>query len=127
MEQQNTPTPTPQPTSQPTPTPTSAKKAPAMAIVAYILFFIPLLTGDAKKDSFVKFHVKQGLTLFILVVLINVIKGILPYQIIWSFGWIFWLLSLGTLVLLIMGISNAWNNKREPLPVIGKFADLFKF
>ncbi|MBP6855591.1 MAG: hypothetical protein KBC26_01280 [Candidatus Pacebacteria bacterium] len=33
------------------------KKNIAMAIVAYILFFIPLLT-DAKNDPFVKYHVK---------------------------------------------------------------------
>ena len=46
-------------------------KNTTMAIIAYIIFFVPLLTGDAKKDSFVKYHVKQGLVLFLLVVLIN--------------------------------------------------------
>lgn len=119
MEQQNAPAPVSQPPT--------VGKAPVMAIVAYILFFIPLLTGDAKKDPFVKFHVKQGLILFILAVLINIVRGIMPYQFLWSFGWIFWLLSLGTGILCLIGIMNAWNNKQEPLPLIGKFSSYFKF
>ncbi|MFA6394056.1 MAG: hypothetical protein WCW25_04255 [Patescibacteria group bacterium] len=100
------------------------KKNIAMAIVAYILFFIPLLTGDAKKDSFVKYHTKQGLVLFLLVVLINVIGRIMPFYFWYSINWI---LSLGTLVLLIIGISNAVGGKETPLPLIGKFSDVFKF
>ncbi len=95
-----------------------------MAIIAYILFFIPLLTGDAKKDSFVKYHTKQGLVLFLLVALLNVVDWIMPFYFWWTINWI---LSLGALVLLIVGISNAASGKQEPLPVIGKFSDYFKF
>ena len=95
-----------------------------MAVIAYILFFVPLLTGDAKKDSFVKYHVKQGLVLFLLAVLIQVVGMIIPFY--------FWytinqLLGLCVLVLLILGIVNVVNGKEVPLPVIGKFADVFKF
>lgn len=96
----------------------------AMAVIAYILFFVPLLTGDAKKDPFVKYHVKQGLVLFLLVVLINVLGWIVPFYLWLTFSWI---LSLATLVLFVVGIVNAVNGKQEPLPVIGKFSDLFKF
>ncbi len=99
------------------------KKNTAMAVLAYIIFFIPLLTGDAKKDAFVKYHTKQGIVLFLLVVLINVLGWIVPFYFWFSISWI---LSLGTLVLLILGIINAVNGKQEPLPVIGKFADIFK-
>jgi len=99
-------------------------KNTTMAIIAYIIFFVPLLTGDAKKDSFVKYHVKQGLVLFLLVVLINVIGWVIPFYFWYSISW---LLSLGTLVLLIIGISNAVGGKEHPLPVVGKFADMFKF
>jgi len=99
----------------------------AMAVLAYILFFVPLLTGDAKKDDFVKFHTKQGLVLFLTVVLINVVRWMMPFQLYWTLGWVFWLLSLGTLVLLIVGIINAVNGKKEMLPVIGKMEKLFKF
>lgn len=99
-------------------------KNTTMAAIAYILFFVPLLTGDARKDPFVKYHVKQGLVLFLLVVLINVIGWIIPFYFWFTVSWI---LSLGTLVLLILGIINAVNGKQEPLPIVGKFADVFKF
>ncbi|MBU2542140.1 hypothetical protein KJ785_01100 [Patescibacteria group bacterium] len=99
-------------------------KNTTMAIIAYIIFFVPLLTGDAKKDPFVKYHTKQGLVLFFLMVLINVIGWIIPFYFWYTFSWI---LSLGVLVLLIIGISNAVGGKEQPLPVIGKFADMFKF
>jgi len=95
-----------------------------MAIVAYILFFVPLLTGDAKKDTFVKYHTKQGLVLFLLAVLINVIGWTIPFYFWYSISW---LLSLSTLVLLVIGISNAAAGKEQPLPLIGGFADVFKF
>jgi len=98
-----------------------------MAVLAYILFFVPLLTGDAKKDEFVKFHTKQGLVLFFASFLINAIHWMLPYSLYWTFGWVFTLLSLGILVLLIIGIINAVNGKKEPLPVIGSLSEMFKF
>lgn len=99
-------------------------KNTAMAVIAYILFFVPLITGDAKKDAFVKYHTKQGLALFLLVVLLNMINWIIPFYFWWTINW---LLSLGALVLLIIGISNAVGGKQQPLPLIGGFADIFKF
>lgn len=93
-------------------------------IIAYILFFIPFLTGHVKKDSFVKYHTKQGLVLFLLVALINIVGWIVPFYFWYSISW---LLSVGTLILLIIGIANAANGKEQPLPLIGQFANLFKF
>lgn len=104
--------------------PSVGKPNTAMSVIAYILFFIPLLTGDAKKDAYVKYHTKQGLVLFLLVVLLNIINWIMPFYFWWTINW---MLSLGTLVLLIIGIINAAGGKKEPLPLIGKFADIFKF
>ena len=99
----------------------------AMAVLAYILFFVPLLTGDAKKDEFIKFHTKQGLVLFLIVVALNIIHWIMPFSLYWTLGWLFWLLNLGTVVLLIIGIVNAVNGKKEPLPLVGSLANMFKF
>jgi uncharacterized membrane protein len=95
-----------------------------MAVLAYLLFFVPLLTGDAKKDSFVMYHTKQGLVLFIAAVIVNFLGIFLPFYVWAMFGWI---LSLGILVLFIFGIMNAVNGKEEPLPLIGQFASKFKF
>jgi uncharacterized membrane protein len=96
------------------------KKNTGMAVIAYIVFFIPLLT-DAKNDPFVKYHVKQGLVLFIGYI-IEMFVGTVPV-----FGWIISpLLGILLLILLIIGIINAVNGKEKPLPIVGDFAEKFK-
>jgi len=100
-----------------------------MAAIAYVLFFIPLLTDD-KKDPYVKYHVKQGLALLILGVIVWIINSII-YQIFPFYAWyiarmISWILNLGLFVLFVMGVLNAFGNKEKPLPVIGKFAEKIK-
>lgn len=96
-------------------------KNTGMAVVAYILFFIPLLT-DAKDDPFVKFHVKQGLLIFIGFIAANMISFMF-----FPLVFISYILQLGLMVLVILGIINALHGKEEPLPLIGHFADIFKF
>jgi uncharacterized membrane protein len=93
-----------------------------MAVVAYIIFFIPLLT-ESKNDPFVKYHVKQGLVLLICGIAVSIIVNIIPvfYVIIAP------ILDLVLLVLLIIGIMNAVNGLEKPLPLIGHFADKFNF
>jgi len=98
-----------------------SRKNTGMAVVAYIIFFIPLLT-DAKNDPFVKYHVKQGLVLFIGYI-VTMIVGMIPV-----IGWIISpLLGIFLFVLFIIGIMNAVNGKETPLPVLGSFAENFKF
>ncbi|OGF20737.1 hypothetical protein A2316_02560 [Candidatus Falkowbacteria bacterium RIFOXYB2_FULL_38_15] len=89
-----------------------------MALLAYIVFFIPLLT-DAKNDEFVKYHVKQGLGLFILSIVVGIINSTIPFYF-WFIGTILW---LGVLVFFVIGIMNALGEKKEPLPLIGKMAE----
>lgn len=98
----------------------TAKNNTVMAIVAYIIFFLPLLTS-AKNDPFVKFHVKQGLIVFICGV-IAYIGSMLPVL-----NMIDWLLHLVVFVLFIIGVINAATGKEKDLPVVGKFAKQFKF
>ena len=99
----------------------SSKKNTGMAVIAYIVFFLPLLT-EAKNDPFVKFHVKQGLVLFI---------GYIIEMFIWwipVLGWVIApLLAILLFVLFIIGIMNAINGNEKPLPLIGSFAKGFKF
>lgn len=104
-----------QPSAPGQPTPKSDKNT-GMAVVAYILFFIPLLT-NAKRDPFVKYHVKQGLLLFVAWVVVSVLTPVLFM--------ITWLLYIVLLVFMILGIMNALNGKQEPLPLIGKYAEKF--
>ncbi len=93
----------------------------AIAAIGYlgILFLIPLL---AKKDSpFAQYHAKQGMVLFIFEVIFSfiVVIPILGW-VISPIGWLF------AFILFIMGIINALGGKKQPLPVIGQFAEKIK-
>lgn len=99
------------------------EKNVGMAVVAYLLFFVPLLT-ESKNDPFVKYHVKQGFVLFITAVAVNIVAMFL-HEI--FFGFVGVLLQLGVFVLLILGILNAVHGKKEPLPLVGQYADKFTF
>ncbi|MCK4474131.1 DUF4870 domain-containing protein [Candidatus Parcubacteria bacterium] len=93
-----------------------------LAIISYIgvLCFIPILMKE--KDVFVKFHAKQGLVLFIAEVATMLISWI-PF-LGWLIGFILWIVWA---VLSITGIINAVGGKQVSLPIIGKFAEKFKF
>ncbi len=93
-----------------------------MAVIAYFIFFVPLLT-DAKDDPFVKFHIKQAIILIIGVVISSVISSV-PL-----IGWLFGsILTIGILILWIMGLISAINKEKKELPIIGKYAEqLLKF
>ncbi|QUH28440.1 hypothetical protein [Vallitalea guaymasensis] len=86
-----------------------------VSVLAYIVFFIPILV-DSNNEEY-KFHTNQGLTLFLLAVAISMVGTFVPV-----IGW-FIILPLGEifcLVLAIMGIINAYNEKMKELPIIGK-------
>jgi len=100
---------------------TNKGKNTGMAVVAYIFFLIPLLT-EAKKDPFVKYHVKQGFVLF----LAGLVSRIIIY--IPLVGWM--LLqpyNIFLFILFVIGVMNALGGKQKPLLLIGKFAEKFKF
>ncbi len=81
-----------------------------------------LMDENYKKNEFVKFHVKQGLNLILIGIILNASVEILSYIsfgifriISWAFGFIF-------LVLWIIGIINVINNETKEVPIIGQFA-----
>ncbi len=94
--------------------PEDIEKNKVMAVLAYIIFLIPLLA--AKDSKFARFHTNQGLVLFIGAVIASVVAAI-PV-----IGWIVApILSLAITVLAILGIVNVLNGRAKELPVIGKF------
>ena len=97
----------------------------AMAILAYIIFFIPLL-NDSKDDPFVKFHVKQSLTIFCSYMILYFLRF---FPIVGDIVWrLFPIVSLGWFILTIIGIANAANKTKKELPLIGQYAErFFKF
>ena len=95
----------------------------AMAVIAYFIFFIPLLT-DSKDDPFVKFHVKQSIVLLIANIVVWTIGAIIPF-----IGW-FLVAPIGGLavfILWIIGVINASQGKKKPVPVIGQFGEKLNF
>jgi len=95
-----------------------------MAILAYIIFLIPLLVS--KDSPFARYHTNQGLVLFIAAfvtaIVLNILSWILANIII--IGWILIVLfnilfPILILALAIIGIINAANGKAKPLPLIG--------
>ena len=90
------------------------EKNKVMAVLAYILFFIPLLA--AKDSKFARFHTNQGLVLFLGGIIASVV-AVIPV-----IGWIIApIAGLVITVLAVIGILNALNGRAKELPVIGKF------
>lgn len=90
------------------------EKNKVMALLAYIIFLIPLLA--AKDSKFARFHTNQGIILVIGAVIASIIAAI-PI-----IGWIIApILSVIITVLAIIGIINAAGGKAKELPLVGKF------
>jgi len=98
-------------------TPEEIESGKTMAFVAYLVFFIPLLMDEYKKNKFVMYHTEQSIVLLIVNLLVNII-GIVTCGI----GYI---LFIAVIVYYIIGIINAFGGKVAPLPLIGQFGEKF--
>ena len=100
-------------------TPEDIEKNKTMAGLAYLLFFLPLIT--CPESRYAKFHANQALILLIVGIAGNVILGIIPV-----IGWMLMpIFGIGVLILGIMGLVNGFGGKAKRLPLIGKF-DILK-
>lgn len=99
-------------------------------VLAYlgILVLIPLIIIK-KKNEFIKFHLKQGLTLFIAEIIIWVILTVL--MIIPAIGIFFlviaWLVWLLILVLVIISLIKALTGEMWKIPLIYDLSKKWKF
>ncbi len=80
-------------------TPEEIESGKTMAIVAYFIFFVPLIVEDAKNNKFAMYHTEQSIVLLILNVILAIVGTITC-----GIGLI---LYIPWLVLFIMGIVNA--------------------
>jgi len=113
-----------------------AEQNKGMAVLAYILFFIPLIAGTHKTSNFVKYHTNQGIVLVIFCVALGIVTSILSailmgiavasfaVGLIMAVPVIIGLIWIFPLILVIIGIVNAVTGKMKPLPIIGKFTIL---
>jgi len=90
------------------------EKHKTMAILEWIIFFIPLLT-DAKDSKYAKFHANQSL----LVTLLYLIAAFTSFLLI---GFLIYPVAL---VLWVIGILSAVNGEMKRLPLIGNI-DIIK-
>ena len=95
----------------------------AMAVLAYIIFLIPLFA--AKESPFARYHTNQGLVLALAAVAYGIVYSILStivltiswrlYLVVSILGWVYVVFA----VLSVIGIINAVNGRMKPLPIIG--------
>lgn len=87
-----------------------------LSVLSYISVgcFLPFLI--TKDDEFAKFHGKQGILLFALSILIDILGGLKSVA---------FLLGIARIYFMYVGIKNVLNGKMEKLPYIGDFADRF--
>ena len=104
----------------------SGQSKTLMGVLAYLgpLVIIPFLVS--KDDPFVKFHIKQGLVLFIAELAFWLLSSYF-WMIFYQFWMLYQLVNLGVLVLVVMGIINVVQGKEKELPLVGSFAKMFKF
>lgn len=94
-----------------------------MAVLAYIgiLVLVPLLA--APNSKYARYHVNQGLLLFIAEICLGVVMGIFIWIPVLNIiiGILGGIVSLLLFVLAIIGIVNACQGKAKGLPILGKF------
>lgn len=92
----------------------SADLSKLMAGMSYVsvLFLIPMLLG--KNDSFVAYHAKQGMKLFLAGLIGRIAASLLGLG---------WLVTAAQVYLAYIGIQNVLAGRRKPLPYVG---DLLK-
>lgn len=101
------------------------EKNTLMGVLCYLgpLVIIPLIV--AKGDSFVKFHVKQGLVLLIIEIVVYVV-----WMFFWSILWPLWIvyqiINLAMVILSIVGIINVVQGREKELPLVGSWGKSFK-
>lgn len=105
-----------------TPQQETIRKNVLMGILAYIGPLIIVSYLVAKDDPFVKFHIKQGLVLFVIEIAVWFFSMFL-----WQLWMLLNLVNLAVLVLAIIGIVNASQGNEKELPLVGKFSHYFNF
>lgn len=96
------------------------KNNTVMGVLAYIGPLVIISYLVAKDDPFVKFHIKQGLVLLCIEIIIG-----LAGSMIWMLWPILQIIHFIAIVLSIIGIINVVNGKQKEIPIVGQFSKYF--
>ncbi|MCL2746778.1 MAG: hypothetical protein FWE48_06815 [Coriobacteriia bacterium] len=98
-----------------------------MALVSYLAFFVPILTKDSQRSTFVSYHMKQSINLLITNLFFVTVYGLVIFlfsiylpdgpSLLYILLSVFWLFPI---YLTGKGIANSSRGDWEPLPLIGK-------
>lgn len=93
-----------------------------MGILAYLGPLVIVSYLVSAHDPFVKFHIKQGLVLLVINIIVWIVG---PYA--WSLWMIIRIVNLFVLFLTIIGIVNVVQGKEKELPIVGQYGKNFNF
>ena len=96
--------------------PEDIAKNKTMAGLAYIIFFLPLVT-DAN-SPFGRFHANQGLLLLLAAIGVGLVSAILAFTIIVPI--IGFIAHIAIMVFAIIGLIDGLNGRAKFVPLIGK-------
>ncbi len=90
-------------------------------LLCYLLGFITgiLFLILEKENRFVRFHAMQSTATFIVLFVVSIVFGIIPF-IGWVISPLIWLL---TLILWLLLMYKAYKGEKYKLPVVGDFAE----
>lgn len=93
----------------------------AFGVLAYLgpLLIISYLV--ARDDAFVRFHIRQGL----VILTIDIVMWVLGMTL-WILFPLISLINIAMLVFAVLGIINVIQGKERELPFIGKYSSYFK-
>jgi uncharacterized membrane protein len=101
---------------------TGPQKNTLMGVLSYIGPFVIISYLTAKDDPFVKFHIKQGLVLLVIEILLWLLSMFM-----WPLWMIWQIINFVTIILSIIGIINVVKGKEKELPIVGSHAKHFNF
>lgn len=101
-----------------------------LAMLAYVTIFgwlIAFLVKKEETDSLRRYHLKQGIGLFIVGFILNFVSYVLVV-ISPSLNFLGGFVGIVVLIFSLIGIFNAYKEEKKPLPIFGEmFEDQFNF
>ena len=98
-------------------TPEEIEAGKTMALVSYLIFWLPFVIEESRKNKFVMYHTQQSIVIVIAYAIAGVIAVITC-----GIGLI---LFIPVLVFQIMGIVYAIQGDVKPIPLVGQLAEKF--